>query len=97
MEAGNEMTLPLPQEEDATLLIRDEEPRQLLISADTRESAAAAYLDNWKRRIFRIRGGPIFTLFAASKVPAPPTTTGKSACWMVIRSLSLTEATTPLD
>jgi protein TonB len=51
MEAGNEVTLPLPQEDQATLLIRDDEPRQLIISADTRESVIAAYLDNWKRRI----------------------------------------------
>jgi protein TonB len=33
------------------MLIRDDEPRQLIISADTRESVIAAYLDNWKRRI----------------------------------------------
>jgi protein TonB len=51
MEAGSEITLPLPQEDQATMLIRDDEPRQLIISADTRESVIAAYLDNWKRRI----------------------------------------------
>lgn len=51
MEAGDETTLPLPQEEDATMMIHDDEARQLVISADTRESAAAAYLENWKRRI----------------------------------------------
>ncbi len=51
MEAGSESTLPLPQEDQATMLIRDEEPRQLIISANTRESVIAAYLDNWKRRI----------------------------------------------
>jgi protein TonB len=51
MEAGSESTLPLPQEDQATMLIRDDEPRQLIISADTRESVIAAYLDNWKRRI----------------------------------------------
>ncbi len=51
MEAGSEVTLPLPQEDQATMLIRDDEPRQLIISADTRESVVAAYLDNWKRRI----------------------------------------------
>ena len=31
MEAGSETTLPLPHEEQATLLIRDDEPRQLII------------------------------------------------------------------
>ena len=51
MEAGSEVTLPLPQEEQATLLIRDDDPQQMIISADTRESVAAAYLDNWKRRV----------------------------------------------
>jgi len=51
MEAGSEVTLPLPQEDQATMLIRDDEPRQLIVSADTRESVIAAYLDNWKRRI----------------------------------------------
>ena len=51
LEAGAETTLPLPQEERATLLIHDDDPRQLVISADTRESVVAAYLDNWKRRI----------------------------------------------
>jgi protein TonB len=51
MQAGSDLTLPLPQEEQATLLIRDKQPRQLIISADTRESVVATYLDNWKRRI----------------------------------------------
>jgi protein TonB len=51
LEAGSEATLPLPQEDRATLLIHDDDPRQLVISADTRESVVAAYLDNWKRRI----------------------------------------------
>ncbi len=51
MEAGAEVTLPLPQEDDASLLLTDEDPQQLVISADTRESVAAAYLDAWKRRI----------------------------------------------
>jgi protein TonB len=51
LESGSEQTLPLPQDESATLLIHDDDPRQLIISADTRESTIAAYLDNWKRRI----------------------------------------------
>lgn len=51
MEAGSEVTLPLPQEDQASMLIHDDEPRQLIVSADTRESVVAAYLDNWKRRI----------------------------------------------
>jgi protein TonB len=51
MEAGSEVTLPLPQEDQASMLIHDDERRQLIVSADTRESVVAAYLDNWKRRI----------------------------------------------
>lgn len=51
MHAGSEITLPLPQDDQVTMLITDDEPRQLIISADTRESVIAAYLDNWKRRI----------------------------------------------
>lgn len=51
LEAGAQESLPLPRDETATLLIHDDDPRQLVISADTRESVVAAYLDNWKRRI----------------------------------------------
>ena len=51
LEAGAQETLPLPQDETATFLIHDDDPRQLIISADTRESVVAAYLDNWKRRV----------------------------------------------
>ena len=51
LESGSEQTLPLPQDDKSSLLIHDDDPRQLIISADTRESTIAAYLDNWKRRI----------------------------------------------
>ncbi len=51
LESGSDRTLPLPQDAAATMLIHDDDPRQLIISADTRESTIAAYLDNWKRRI----------------------------------------------
>jgi protein TonB len=51
LEAGAQESLPLPRDETATMLIHDDDPRQLVISADTRESVVAAYLDNWKRRI----------------------------------------------
>ncbi len=51
MEAGSEVTLPLPQDENASMLIHDDEPRELIVSADTRESVVAAYLDSWKRRV----------------------------------------------
>jgi len=51
LESGSEQTLPLPQDDKSTLLIHDDDPRQLIISADTRESTIATYLDSWKRRI----------------------------------------------
>lgn len=51
LEAGSEATLPLPQEPNATLMIKDENPRQLVTSVDTKESKIAVYLDRWKRRI----------------------------------------------
>ena len=51
LESGSDRTLPLPQDDAATLLMHDDDPRQLITSVDTRESTIAAYLDNWKRRI----------------------------------------------
>jgi periplasmic protein TonB len=51
MESGAELTLPLPQENEANLQISDENPRQLVTSVDTRESLVAGYLDSWKRKI----------------------------------------------
>lgn len=51
LRSGSDATLPLPQEKDASLLITDQDPRQLIISADTREAVIAGYLDSWKRRI----------------------------------------------
>ena len=51
LERGSESTLPLPQDDLASLEIHDDDPRQLVVSADTRESRVAGYLDNWKRRI----------------------------------------------
>ena len=51
MEAGAEVTLPLPQEAEATMQIRENQPKEFIISADTRESVAAPYLDSWKRRV----------------------------------------------
>ena len=51
LEEGSESTLPLPQDDRATLKIHDDDPRQLFVSADTRESSVAPYLDSWKRRI----------------------------------------------
>ena len=51
LESGVQSTLPLPQDEDATLRIRDADSRQLIVAADTQESIVAGYLDRWKRKI----------------------------------------------
>ena len=51
LQAGIDLTLPLPQEERASLQIHDDNPRELVTSVDTRESVIAGYLDRWKRKI----------------------------------------------
>jgi len=73
LEAGNVETLPLPQEEDANLLISDDEPTQLVISADTRESVAAVYLDNWKRRIEAVGADYLPQLNNIGEISGSPT------------------------
>jgi len=73
MEAGSEVTLPLPQEDEATMLIRDDDPRQLVISADTRESVAAAYLDNWKRRVEAVGAEYLPQLDNVGEISGSPT------------------------
>ena len=73
MEAGSEVTLPLPQDDQATMLIRDDGPRQLIISADTRESVIAAYLDNWKRRIEAVGNSYLPQLGKLDDISGSPT------------------------
>ncbi len=51
MEAGVELTFPLPQQEVENVAIHDSRPRELVTSVDTRESKIAPYLDRWKRKI----------------------------------------------
>ena len=75
MQAGVEITLPLPQEEQATLLIRDDQPRQMIISADTRESVIAVYLDNWKRRIEAVGASYLPELGDIGSLSGSPTLT----------------------
>lgn len=47
MEAGVETTLPLPQKDLATFLIRDQNLDRIDISANTRESSIAEYANRW--------------------------------------------------
>jgi protein TonB len=51
MEAGVDLTLPLPREDVVDLAIHDDTPRELVTSVDTRESSIAPYLNRWKRKI----------------------------------------------
>ena len=73
MEAGSEVTLPLPQEDRASMLIHDDEPRQLIVSADTRESIVAAYLDAWKRRIEAVGAAYLPELGDIGSISGSPT------------------------
>ena len=73
LESGSEVTLPLPQDETATLLIHDDDPRQLVISADTKESVVAAYLDNWKRRVESVGDEYFLTLGDLEGITGSPT------------------------
>lgn len=51
LESGVDATLALPRDELASVLIRDDNPRQLVTSVNTREAKIAGYLDRWKRKI----------------------------------------------
>lgn len=51
LEAGIELTMPLPQDMVTDLAIRDDNPRELVTSVDTRESKVAGYLARWKTKI----------------------------------------------
>ena len=51
LEAGIEHTLPLPQEDTINQSIRDDNPRELVTSVDTKESSIAGYLSRWKAKI----------------------------------------------
>ena len=73
MEAGSEVTLPLPQDDQATMLINDDEPRQLIVSADTLESVITVYLDNWKRRIEAVGESYIPQLVELNDITGSPT------------------------
>ena len=73
LERGTETTLPLPQEDSASMLITDDDPRQLIVSADTSESPVAASLDNWKRRIEAVGDAYVPELGKLEGVTGSPT------------------------
>ncbi len=51
MESGADTTLPLPQDVKANFLVRDQNRQQIVVSADTKKSSIAGYVDRWKRKI----------------------------------------------
>jgi protein TonB len=51
LEAGIELTMPLPQDYITNTAIRDDNPRELVTSVDTKESKVAGYLSRWKSKI----------------------------------------------
>jgi protein TonB len=64
---GTNNTVEILATPDSVTVIKGAQPRQLLISASTRESRIAAYLDGWKRRVERV--GTINFPFAALNQP----------------------------
>ncbi len=75
MEAGSEVTLPLPQDARATMLIRDDEPRQLIVSVDTSESVIATYVDTWRQRIESVGASYLPELNGVGDISGSPTLT----------------------
>ena len=51
LEAGIELTMPLPQDMLTDTSIHDDNPRELVTSVDTKESKVAGYLSRWKTKI----------------------------------------------
>lgn len=51
LEAGVEVTMPLPQDTLTDTAIHDDNPRELVTSVDTKESKVAGYLSRWKSKI----------------------------------------------
>ena len=99
MEAGSDVTLPLPQEDKASFLLTDDDPQQLIISADTRESVAAVYLDSWKRRIEAVGAAYLPELGEIEDLTGSPTLLVRIAesGELIEASVSRTSGSTLLD
>jgi protein TonB len=52
--AGSTNSVEILAAPDTQTLLQSAKPRELIVSANTRESRIAAYLDGWKRRIERV-------------------------------------------
>lgn len=73
LPAGMEQSLPLPEEDNTTLLITDDDPRHLVVSVNSAQSDIAPYLNDWKRRVERIGTLNFPRELAASGVAGSPT------------------------
>ena len=51
LQSGIELTMPLPQDSVSETSIHDNNPRELVTSANTKESKIAGYLSRWKTKI----------------------------------------------
>ena len=56
LEAGAAASLPLPQDMRANFLVRDKNKQRIIISADTKESNIAGYVNRWKSKIEAVGG-----------------------------------------
>lgn len=54
LPSGEAQTLPLPEDDNPSLLISDDNPRHLVVSVNSAQSDIAPYLNSWKRRVERI-------------------------------------------
>ena len=73
MEAGAKTTLPLPRDDRANFLVRDKNRDRIFISADTRESNIAGYVDRWKRKIESVGQRYLPAQIALSGLTGSPT------------------------
>lgn len=54
LPSGAAETLPLPEDDNPTLLITDDNPRHLVVSVNSAQSDIAPYLNAWKNRVERV-------------------------------------------
>ena len=70
---GTSNTMDMLASPDVATRVPDVEPRQLFVSANTRESRIAAYLEGWKRKVERVGTVNYPAQLPPGSVPASPT------------------------